>query len=64
MGVAVLTVIQAAHSLGISPATVRQQIRNNKLHAEKFGSQWLLLPREIERYRAESLRRNGEEQTA
>lgn len=60
-----LTVIEAAHQLGISPATVRQQIRNGKLRAEKHGSVWLLLPREIARYRIESLReQSGQEQPA
>lgn len=56
-----LTVIEAAHQLGISPATVRQQIRNGKLRAEKHGGVWLLLPREIARYRVDSLREQTEE---
>lgn len=55
-----LTVMDAAHQLGVSPATVRQQIRNGKLRAEKHQGTWLLLPREIARYRAESQRQIAE----
>lgn len=50
-----MTLIEAAASLGVTPATLRQQIKLGKLRATKVGRDWSVTPREVERYRAESL---------
>ena len=50
-----MTLPEAAQSLGLSPATLRQQIANGKLRAVKVGRDWTVSPREVERYRNESL---------
>lgn len=52
-----LTLIQAADRLGLSPTTLRIQIRNGRLRARKLGRDWLLTEAEVERYRRESLGR-------
>jgi excisionase family DNA binding protein len=52
-----VTLTEAGASLGLSPATLRVQIRNGKLRATKTGRDWHVTPREVERYRAESLGR-------
>lgn len=49
-----LTLIEAAASLGLSPITLRLQIRNGRLKAKKQGRDWFVTPREVERYRRES----------
>jgi excisionase family DNA binding protein len=54
-----LTLRQAAERLGISPATLRAQVRNGRLHAIKPGHDWLVEEEEIERYRRENLGRGG-----
>lgn len=61
-----LSVIEAAHQLGISPGTLRTQIKLGVLKAEKHGRDWYLTPLEVQRYRDQHLRReqSGEEQTA
>ena len=51
-----MTLIEAAASLGVTAATLRQQIANGKLHAKKTGRDWSVSRREVERYRAESRR--------
>lgn len=51
-----LTVRQAAESLGISGGTVRLQIRLGALHGIKPGRDYLIHRDEIERYRGASLR--------
>ena len=51
-----MTLIEAAASLGVSPETLRSQIRNGKLRAEKRGRDWHVTPKEVERYRRESRR--------
>jgi len=50
-----LTLTEAAQSLGLSPITLRIQIRNGKLKARKLGRDWIVTQREVERYRRESL---------
>lgn len=49
-----LTLAEAAARLGISPDTLRWQIRNGKLRARKVGPIWTVSDREVERYRQES----------
>lgn len=51
-----LTLVEAANRLGLSPATLRWQVRNGKLRARKVGPIWTVSEREVERYRRESLR--------
>jgi excisionase family DNA binding protein len=52
-----VTLIEAAALLGVTAATLRQQIANGKLKATKRGRDWWVTPREVERYRLESRRR-------
>lgn len=54
-----VTVSEAADMLGISPATIRHQIRNQRLKARKLGRDWDIDPQELGRYRAQSLGRPG-----
>lgn len=50
-----LTLAAAAARLGLSPTTLRVQVRNGKLRARKVGRDWTVSEREVERYRRESL---------
>lgn len=52
-----VTLVEAAAMLGVTPATLRQQIANGKLRARKVGRDWQVTPREVERYRAASRRK-------
>lgn len=54
-----MTLTEAAASLALTPATLRQQIANGKLRATKTGRDWQVTPREVERYRLENLGRPG-----
>jgi len=47
----VLTINQAAERIGISPITLRLQVRRGKVTAERFGRQWVIRAAEVERYR-------------
>ena len=51
-----MTLIEAAASLGVTAATLRQQIANGKLQAVKRGRDWWVTKGEVERYRAENRR--------
>lgn len=51
-----MTLKEAAEALGLSPSTLRVQIRNGKLRAQKWGNQWSVSPKEVARYRAVSAR--------
>ena len=51
-----MTLVDAAASLGVTAATLRQQIANGKLRAKKVGRDWHVTPREVERYRREHRR--------
>jgi excisionase family DNA binding protein len=51
-----MTLIEAAASLGVTAATLRQQIANGKIRAKKLGRDWQVTPKEVERYRRESRR--------
>lgn len=48
-----MTLIEAARILGVTPATLRQQIANQKLRASKRGRDWWVTPKEVARYRLE-----------
>ncbi len=54
-----MTIPEAAALLGVTAATLRQQIANGRLAARKAGRDWSVTPREVERYRAASLGRPG-----
>ena len=51
-----LTLTEAAARLGLSPITLRVQIRNGKVKARKVGPVWTMSEREVERYRRDSKR--------
>jgi len=51
-----VTLTEAAAILGVTAATLRQQIANGKLRATKRGRDWWVTRREVERYRTESRR--------
>lgn len=53
----VLPLSKAAQMLGVTAATLRQQIANGRLHASKIGPMWIITEEEVRRYRHESLRR-------
>jgi excisionase family DNA binding protein len=59
MGDAVVTLNEAAEQLGVTPDTLRQQIKAGKLDAEKRGRDWWVTPRAVERYRSTSLGKRG-----
>jgi excisionase family DNA binding protein len=50
-----MTTKEAAERLGLSLGTVQVQIRKGKLRALRRGRDHWILPREVERYRAENL---------
>lgn len=47
----------AAQLLGIRPATARQQIKNERLLADKVGRDWHVGMAEVRRYARDSQRR-------
>jgi excisionase family DNA binding protein len=51
-----VTLIEAAAILWVTAATLRQQVANGRLRAVKRGRDWHVTPREVERYRRDSLR--------
>jgi excisionase family DNA binding protein len=51
-----MTLVEAAALLGVTAATLRQQIARGRLRAKKQGRDWFVTPREVERYRRESRR--------
>ena len=50
-----MTLTEAAARLGLSPATLRGQVRNGALKAKKVGRDWTVTPAEVARYERESL---------
>jgi excisionase family DNA binding protein len=54
-----LTISQAATMLGVAPSTLRHQVRHGRLRARRLGSVYVVSPREVERYRRQSLGRPG-----
>ena len=51
-----MTLKEAADQLGVTPATLRQQIANGKLKATKRGRDWWVRKGEVDRYRRENQR--------
>jgi len=51
-----MTLKEAAAQLGLDPATLRQAIARGVLKATKWGRDWRVEPKEVERYRAEHRR--------
>jgi excisionase family DNA binding protein len=51
-----VTLLEAARLLGVTPATLRQQIAAGKLRATKRGRDHWVTPKEVERYRSEHQR--------
>jgi len=47
-----MTLADAARVLGVTPATLRQQIAAGKLRATKRGRDWWVTPRAVDDYRA------------
>jgi excisionase family DNA binding protein len=54
-----ITLIEAARRLDLSPVTVRAQVHNGRIAATKIGRDWLVDEAEVERYRTETLGRIG-----
>ena len=54
-----MTLNEAAQSLGVSPATLRWQVKNGRLAATKVGPVWTVTEAEVERYRSASLGQVG-----
>ena len=50
-----MTLAEAAASLGVTAATLRQQIAAGSLRARKVGRDWHVTPAEVERYRRDHL---------
>jgi excisionase family DNA binding protein len=51
-----MTITEAAKQLGLSPKTLRQQIKNRKLRAHKMGRSWFVANDEVARYATEHRR--------
>jgi excisionase family DNA binding protein len=49
-----LTTKQAAEILEIEPFSVSKAINRGKLHAVKFGTQWMIERDEVDRYKKET----------
>lgn len=47
-----MTLREAGERLGLSPSTLRWQIRNGALRARKIGWSWTVTEREVARYAA------------
>jgi excisionase family DNA binding protein len=54
-----MTLAEAAALLGVTAATLRQQIANGRLRARRLGPLWTVTPKEVERYRRESSGKPG-----
>jgi excisionase family DNA binding protein len=48
-----LTLTEAAHGLGVQPATLRAQIARGRLAAERRGRDWHITPAEYDRYKSQ-----------
>lgn len=51
-----LTIPEAADSLGRAASTLRRQVRRGKLTAHKIGRDWYVTIGEVERYRHDNRR--------
>ena len=47
----VLTTNEAAELLGLKPESVQKYCNRKQIHAIKFGRDWFITPKEIERFR-------------
>ena len=54
-----LTLAEAGTRLGLSPSTLRNQVKAGRLRGTLYGKTWTVTEREVERYRAESLGKPG-----
>jgi len=54
-----MTLVEAAAALGVTAATLRQQVAASRLRASKIGPLWVVQEREVERYRRDSLGQPG-----
>ena len=54
-----MTLAEAAAALGVTAATLRQQVAAGRLAARKVGPLWVVAEREVERYRRDSLGKPG-----
>lgn len=52
-----LTLTDAGEALGVSPSTLRVQIKKGRLAATKIGKTWVVSPEEVARYGEAHLRR-------
>ncbi|HUW16224.1 MAG TPA: helix-turn-helix domain-containing protein [Actinomycetes bacterium] len=55
-----MTIVEAAEALGLSPQTLRLQVRLGRLKAHRMGGRIYVTPLEVARYREVSLRDKGE----
>lgn len=51
-----MTLKEAAASLGVTPDNLRGAIARGALKATKLGRDWIVTPKEVERYRTEHRR--------
>ena len=54
-----LTLAEAAARLGLAQSTLRNQVKAGRLKARLVGKTWTVSEREVERYRAASLGKQG-----
>jgi hypothetical protein len=52
-----VTLVEAGNLLGLSPITLRIQIRNGKLKGQKKGRDWFVTLHELDRYERDSKRK-------
>lgn len=50
-----MTLSEAAAALGVAAVTLRAQVKNGSLRAEKVGHQWVVTPAELDRYARDHL---------
>jgi excisionase family DNA binding protein len=57
MSNSIMTLAEAAKSLGLAHVTLRVQVYRKKLKATKYGTTWTVAAKEVERYRRQHLGR-------
>lgn len=55
----IISLAEAGELLGISPETLRTQVRRGRLEARNIGKTWITTRQEVERYRRENLGQVG-----
>jgi excisionase family DNA binding protein len=55
-----MTLPEAARSLGVAESTLRLQAKLGKFRATKIARDWLVPAEEVERYRRENQRKDGD----